>query len=107
MKLLLSALIEKNACSEQVKLFRKHFGLEVNVTQALCRKVSAVFDWSWAAANLLTPPQRAEYERVEGAAYVEYERVEGTALAEYERVRGPAWAEYRSEERRVGKECRL
>src|SRR3990167_8481252 len=72
----------------------------------------------------------AEYERIRSKAYAEYERVRCPALAEcdrirseafsaYEHVRGPALAGYahvcdlalaeyerRSEERRVGKECR-
>jgi hypothetical protein len=97
-------LTSKGACEDQVALFREMFGESVVVTVARARTVAGLFNWEWAARNLLdgtaraeygrvTGPARAEYERVEDLAGAEYERVRGQARAEYERVRGQAWAE--------------
>jgi cell division septum initiation protein DivIVA len=90
----LQELIDKGACPDQVRLFRKRFGKSVSVTVALCVKVAQDFDLGWAASNLLSAPALAEYERVRAQALAEYERVRAQALAEYERVRAQAWAEY-------------
>jgi hypothetical protein len=46
------------------------------------------------ASQILTPPARAEYEKVRDRAWAEYEKVRDRALAEYEKVEGPEWAEY-------------
>ena len=91
--LTLATLIDKGACSSQVDLFRSRFGESVEVTAELCASVAAVFDWDWAARNLLSPPAWAEYERVRAPAWAEDERVTAPASAEYERVRATAWAQ--------------
>ncbi len=65
------------------------------MTLKRCLDHAREFDWNWAANNLLSPTQRAEYERVEASALAEYRRIEAPALAEYERVQAPAWAEYK------------
>ena len=91
--LTLATLIDKGACSSQVDLFRSRFGESVEVTAELCASVAAVFDWDWAARNLLSPPAWAEYERVRAPAWAEHERVTAPALAEYERVRAASWAQ--------------
>ena len=52
--LLLQTLIDKGACSSQVAIFRAKFGESVVVTEALCESVAGIFDWSWAARELLT-----------------------------------------------------
>ncbi len=94
MKLTLQQLKAAGACREQVVLFRRYFGLGGAVTLKRCLDHASEFDWNWAANNLLSPTQRAEYERIEASALAEYRRIEAPALAEYERVQAPAWAEY-------------
>jgi cell division septum initiation protein DivIVA len=92
--LTLDTLRAKNACAGQLAEFRARFGDSVDVTPGLCESVAPVFNWDWAARNLLTASARAEYERVRAAALAEYERVTASAWAEYERVTAPALAEY-------------
>ena len=94
-KINLKQLLDAKACSDQVVLFVQKFGASVDVTVELAVSLAGVFDFHWAAENLLQPSALAEYERVEAPAWSEYERVKAPALAEYERVKGSAWAEYR------------
>ena len=88
--LLLSTLIEKGACLEQVALFRETFGESVRITPERCFSVADKFAWGWAAWRLLSPSARAEYERVRESAWVE--GVRASAWVEHERVRASAWA---------------
>ena len=104
-------LRQHDACPDQLALFKETFGAGpaksgVEVTPETCQRAAeAGLNFSWAAERLLTPSQRAEYERVAGPARAEYERVKDAALAEYLRtstadlvecrcVEGAAWAEY-------------
>src|SRR6202142_3423436 len=89
----LATLIELHACTSQKDLFKEKFGESVEITETLCEGVATLFDFDWAARNLLTAPAYAEYQRVRAQACTEYERVRAPAWAEYERVRAPAWAE--------------
>ena len=73
--LLLSTLIAKRACSEQVERFRSTFGESVEITPELCLSVADKFDWDWAAWRLLSAPAHAEYDRVRAPAWAEYDRV--------------------------------
>ena len=104
-KINLKQLLDAKACSDQVVLFVQKFGASVDVTVELAVSLAGVFDFHWAAENLLQPsawseyervkaPALAEYERVKGSAWAEYRRVKTSALAEYERVKASAWAEY-------------
>jgi hypothetical protein len=86
-------LIDADACSDQVDLFEKTFGDSVVVTVKRAEKVAHLFDWEWAA-QLLDAQGRAEYDRVEAAAWAEYDRVEAPARSEYRRVIEAARAEY-------------
>jgi cell division septum initiation protein DivIVA len=92
--LTLATLKKKDACTDQLALFRKMFGESVEITEALCAEHAGMFSWNWAANHLLTAPALAEYERVKAQAWAEYERVTAPALAEYQRVTAPALAEY-------------
>ncbi len=87
-------LRSKGACAEQVAVFKELGGDKKELTRALFLKHAGKFDLDWAANNLLSPTQKAEYERVARPAWAEYERVTGPAWAEYERVTGPALAKY-------------
>ena len=91
-KLLLSTLIDKHACEEQVELFCQTFGESVEITAELCESVADKFYWAWAAENLLSASAWADYKRVTAPARAEYERVTESAWAEYARVAAPAWA---------------
>jgi hypothetical protein len=59
--LTLQTLIDKDACSGQVKLFRAKFGEAVEVTESLCRSVAGEFNWDWAAHNLLSKNSLDDY----------------------------------------------
>jgi hypothetical protein len=74
-------LIEKDACPEQVRKFRRMFGASVRVTEARAISVADKFDFQWAADVLLSAPALAEYERVTVPAWAEYERVRAAAWA--------------------------
>ena len=99
-------LIDRGACNEQVEAFRSRFGESVEVTPELCESVVAVFDWVWAASNLLSARAYAEYQRVRAAARAKYDharaqawadhvqQVAWSAYAGYDRVEAAAWAEY-------------
>jgi cell division septum initiation protein DivIVA len=91
----LEELKNKNACSEHLELFKRHFGESVKLTrEVLIAAPSQGFNLDWLAENFLSEYQRAEYQRVTAPALAEYERVTAPALAEYERVTAPALAEY-------------
>ena len=94
MKLKLSKLIELDACTQQVDLFKEMFGDEVNITQKLCLRVFDKFDFKWAAYKLLNKSALAEYEKVQNQALAEYENVKRSARAEYLMVTDAALAEY-------------
>ena len=63
MKLTLKQLQDAQACAGQVARFQKLFGSEVDVTEELCVEHAGTVAWSWAARFLLTPKQRAAFER--------------------------------------------
>ena len=94
--LLLSTLLEKDACEQQVMLFRKKFGESVEVTPELCAAVATEFDFSWAADNLLSQSARADYKSFITAAWADYKRFIAPALDDFERVKTAAWADYKS-----------
>jgi len=93
-RILLSALRAAGACADQVALFEARFGDGVDVTEALCLSVADLFDWDWAADNLLPAPARAEYWRAMPHAEAEYIRASAPARAEYWRAMAHAEAEY-------------
>ena len=94
MKVTVTLLKRKGACSEQVALFKELFPKGVEITEEVCVGVADKFNWNWAAENLLSVPAYAEYQRVTVPAYAEYQRVRAPAYAEYERVTAPADAKY-------------
>jgi hypothetical protein len=70
--LTLQTLIDKDACEDQVDLFRAKFGESVEVTEALCRSVAFEFSWSWAADKLLSKRSRANYQAKVRQIYDDY-----------------------------------
>lgn len=65
----LARLRARGACKDQLALFKKLFGGQVEITVELCVKHAADFDWGWAARNLLTAPARAAYEAATAGAW--------------------------------------
>lgn len=63
MKIALQQLISKGACWDQVCLFKRRYGKSVTVTRRECLAVAGLFNWGWAAINLLTTRQRFAYYR--------------------------------------------
>ena len=49
----LAVIKEAGACAKQVRRFKKMFGEEVNVTITKAKEVAKIFDFDWAADNLL------------------------------------------------------
>lgn len=92
-----SLLIEKNACTKQLALFKKHFGKvnAISLTSEIVDKFSNLFDIAWAAHNLLTKEDCEEYSKVSGNSWEEYYRMKDNARNEFNKVWNTAWAEYR------------
>ena len=86
MKVSVSLLQQKDACPEQVELFRETFGDgEVVVTEALCVEHAQKFSWSWAALYLFPKSVRAEYKEKRAPIWVEYNEKHALIWAEYEK----------------------
>jgi hypothetical protein len=92
--LLLSTLIKHRACMDQVALFRTKFGQSVNVSVGLCRKHARLFDWDWAACNLLSPSASAAYSAAIASASAAYRAAMAPASAAYAAAVASAWAAY-------------
>ena len=65
----LQQLIDADACSQQVELFRSTFGDQVEVTVELALSVFDKFAWDFAARKFLSAPAWAEYDKVRSAAW--------------------------------------
>lgn len=75
MKITTEMLLAKEACANQVALFRKTFGESADITLGNCLKASSVgLSIGWAAENLLSPPAREAYEEAAAAAWEAYRR---------------------------------
>jgi hypothetical protein len=82
----LQQLRDKGACAPQLELFGCIFDNSVEVTVELCVKHAAMFNWSWAARNLLA-----------GSGYVQYAFTAAEALRGYTVAKGissDAWHAY-------------
>lgn len=96
----LSDLTDKKACEEQVKLFKKLFGEELELTSEeqaveIALEHYSKFNRNWVIANLLDLPTQEEYQKVRQLAWKEYEKVQQPTREEYRRIQQPAWREYR------------
>jgi hypothetical protein len=96
--LTLATIKAKGACAEQVELFRRTFGKSVDVSESLAAthasEHASAFDWTWAAANLLSPSAWAACEAARAPARAAYDAARATAQAACEAARAPAWAAY-------------
>ena len=81
-KTLTMAMLKKaGACQSQLDLFKTHFGKGGEVTLEKCLSVAGVFNWDWAAENLLSPPARAAYDAALAPAWAAYAAALATAFA--------------------------
>ena len=89
-------LKEKNACQDQLDLFKQHIGLiePIPLTTETIQKFSQDFDIDWAADHLLDAVDRKEYHKAKDTAWAELEKATKPALAEYDKAIAPALAEY-------------
>ena len=51
----LNMLVESRACQLQTLIFHDAFGERVLVTEHICSVYANIFNWFWAAENLLSP----------------------------------------------------
>jgi len=107
-KITLDQLKRLKACKEQVSQFESLFGKSRGFRSEaaavrVARKHAQVFDWDWAARQLISDSAYLEYKRVRITALEEYARVTAAALQEYARSQpsvldyheeSPAYAEY-------------
>ena len=89
----LQTLIDKGACSDQVKLFRERFGKSVRVTEALCVRAAPDFDWNWAAQHLLSAPAHKAYNDACAPAQKAYNEARAPAQV-YNEARATAQKAY-------------
>ena len=99
MKMTSKILKAKGACTSQVLEFRERWPRGLTLTsEEQAREVALiaaqVFDWDWAAQNLLSPEGRREFRRVAEPALQEYLRVDNAAFQEYLRIKDAARQEY-------------
>jgi len=73
MKISAKHLTKLKACNEQVQEFKKLFGdSTVEITKELCLKHAQVFNWNWAAMNLLTKDGYEAYLAAGNSAFKAY-----------------------------------
>lgn len=92
-----SLLVEKNACSEQLALFKEHFGevKPIPLTKAVAAKFGSLFSIQWAAKHLLNKEYYVEYQKAIAPAWAEYNKVGHTAWEEYAKVNAPFWIKFK------------
>ena len=86
MRITLQQLIDKGACAGQVRLFKRRYGGSVRVTKRECIAAAQLFDWDWAAQNLLSAPARRAWDE----AIVTARRAWDEAIVTARRARGEA-----------------
>lgn len=94
--------ILRGACEPQRAEFAKRFpkGIVLKSEQDAIDtavEVAEVFNWAWAAANLLSNGTRKDFERAKAIAWKNYRRIEAAAQKDFERVDTAAWENYKSD----------
>jgi len=86
----------REACADQVVEFKRLFGDQVAVTEALCIEHAQVFYWAWAARNLLPAEARQAYGEAITPAWKAYDEATAaarTAYGEADAAAGKAYGE--------------
>ena len=87
-------LKKHDACRSQIKLFTKHFPDGAPLTVEAALSVSTVFDWNWAAKNLLTALNRDAYDAAVKPALEAYSAATKPAFDAHEAAMKPALEAY-------------
>ena len=96
-RITLDQLLAHGACQPQVALFRKHFPTgSALVTPAACLALASVFDFGWAANNLLTGTARTQYDAARSTAGAQYDAARSTAQTQYQAAVAPTLAQYQA-----------
>jgi hypothetical protein len=91
----LALLKSKGACANQVALFKQHFGEgPAPLDDATAIKMARVFDFSWAADNLLSEEGRKAYKEAMAALRKAYEESRAALWKAYEEAEAPLWKAY-------------
>jgi hypothetical protein len=94
MKITLDQLRSLRACDEQVVLFEKLFGSEVELTEVLLLEYGGQFDLDWLAKKLFKGDILDEYQETCELIWAEYQKARKPIWAEYEKAHEPILAEY-------------
>lgn len=91
----LDQLTAAGACESQRDEFSRLFPTgKARVTIKRAKALASVFDWAWAAYNLLTAPARAVYDDARAAARAASRAAMATARAAYNAAIAEAGAAY-------------
>lgn len=90
----LQLLLEKGACHSQRVEFAELFGESVVVTHELALKHASVFDWDWAAVELLSEKALRTFCEASDAAYGEYNVTISPFAKVHRAAVDEAWAVY-------------
>ena len=96
-KITLEMLVEKGACEDELYLFTEHFpdGVEFHSQyQAIemCTQFAQIFNFGWAADELLDTDARAEYEKMLAPTRAECNKAIALARAELDKASATAFA---------------
>ena len=98
MKITVEQLEKLNACTDQIALFKKHFGNSVIVTVNRAIAVASLFDWDWAADIFLSATAPTAYDEARAPALKAYNEARAPALKAYNEARAPALKSYEEAE---------
>ena len=98
-------LIRAGACAEQRAKFRALFDTSVEVTEELAIQHARMFDWDWAADNLLPEDAWEAYDqakasareargRAQETAWEAYDQAKAIALEAHDQAQETAWEAY-------------
>ncbi len=94
MQITYKELQAKGACADQLALFKKHFGPSVVVTLEAVLAVADVFNWDWAARNLMSPKACKVYQDAIAPACKVYDDAIAPAQKAYRDAKMPIWKAY-------------
>ena len=80
-KITYGMLVAQKACLEQREKFKELFPEGVEVTEEKVAEFSSVFDFDWAARNLLKAPLLAAYEEAKAPLWAAYEEAKAVIFA--------------------------
>lgn len=90
----LETLYELGACDSQCKLFKEHFGEQVDLATVDVAKYSSIFDVNWLALKLFKGAAWEEYVKEQNAICAEYTKELDAIYGDYAKA---TYAEYTKE----------